>query len=167
MIRHARPSDRPAIDSVVQAAFGRADESRLVEQLRTDEDVIFELVAEEAGDLVGHILFSRLWADRAELYAALAPLAVAPERQNSGHGSSLVRAALESGREFGCHGVLVLGDPAYYGRFGFSAEAARAVSAPYRGLAGFQALALGEGAFDGAISVGYPDAFTGAPSEPL
>jgi putative acetyltransferase len=167
MIRYARPADRPAIDTLVRAAFGRADESRLVDRLRTDEDVMFELVAQEAGEVVGHILFSRLWADRTELYAALAPLAVAPARQNGGHGSSLVRAALESGREFGCHGVLVLGDPAYYGRFGFSAEAARAVSAPYRGLAAFQALALEEGAFDGAMSVGYPDAFADAPSGPL
>ncbi|HLY79287.1 MAG TPA: N-acetyltransferase, partial [Caulobacteraceae bacterium] len=77
----------------------------------------------------------------------------------TGLGSALVRAGLESSREFGCHGVLVLGDPAYYGRFGFSAEAARDVSAPFRGLAAFQALALEDRAFEGAISVAYPDAF--------
>jgi putative acetyltransferase len=162
MIRHARPADHPAIERVLQAAFGRADEGGLVSRLRANEDVVFELVAEEAGEVVGHILFSRLWADRRELYAGLAPLAVLPARQKSGVGSALVKASLENAREFGCHGVLVLGDPAYYGRFGFSAETAREVGAPYRGLAAFQALALEDGAFTGPMSVSYPDAFAGA-----
>jgi putative acetyltransferase len=162
MIRHARPADHPAIETLLQAAFGRPDEGGLVSRLRANQDVVFELVAEEAGEVVGHILFSRLWADRRELYAGLAPLAVLPERQKSGLGSALVKASLENAREFGCHGVLVLGDPAYYGRFGFSAETAREVGAPYRGLAAFQALALEDGAFTGPMSVSYPDAFAGA-----
>ena len=160
MIRHARASDHAAIAAVVTAAFGRPDEAALVERLRTDEDTLFELVAEQDGEVVGHVLFSRLWADRYNLYGALAPLAVRPDRHRQGIGSKLVRAGLESAREFGCHGVLVLGDPAYYGRFGFSAQAARQVKAPYRGLAAFQALALEEDAFDRALSVTYPDAFS-------
>jgi putative acetyltransferase len=167
MIRYARPADRPAIDAVLGAAFGRGDEAELVNRLRADEDVMFELVAEEGGAIAGHILLSRLWADRAELYAALAPLAVHPDRQTSGLGSALVRASLETAREFGCHGILVLGDPAYYGRFGFSADTAQQVSAPYRGLAAFQALALEDGAFTAGMTIGYPSAFSGAPSEPL
>jgi putative acetyltransferase len=162
MIRHARPADHPAIETLLRAAFGRADEGGLVSRLRANEDVVFELVAEEAGEVVGHVLFSRLWADRRELYAGLAPLAVLPGRQRNGLGSALVEASLENAREFGCHGVLVLGDPAYYGRFGFSAETARDVGAPYRGLAAFQALALEDGAFTGPMSVSYPDAFAGA-----
>jgi predicted N-acetyltransferase YhbS len=55
----------------------------------------------------------------------------------------------------------VLGDPAYYGRFGFSAETAREVNAPYRGLTAFQALALEDDAFLRAMSVAYPNAFAG------
>jgi len=167
MIRYARPADRPAIDAVLGAAFGRTDEAELVKRLRADEDVMFELVAEQDAAIVGHILYSRLWADRAELFAALAPLAVHPDRQACGLGSALVRASLDTAREFGCHGILVLGDPAYYGRFGFSAETAGQLSAPYRGLAAFQALALEDGAFAAAMSVGYPDAFSSAPSGPL
>src|SRR3569623_1685897 len=62
MIRYARAADRPAIDAVITAAFGRADEARLVERLRADDDAMFELVAEQDGVVVGHILFSRLWA---------------------------------------------------------------------------------------------------------
>lgn len=159
MIRHARAADHPAIAEVVTAAFGGADEAELVARLRADGDAVFELVAEEDGAIVGHIFFSRLWADRAELYGALAPLAVAPAFQNRGLGGKLVRRGLEQAREFGCHGLLVLGDPAYYGRFGFSAETARAVRAPFQGLPAFQALALGENAFAEPLSVTYPDAF--------
>src|SRR6185503_7837846 len=113
MIRYARAADRPAIDAVITAAFGRGDEAALVTRLRDDEDAMFELVAEEGGAVVGHILFSRLWADRLELYGALAPLAVDPARQREGLGAQLVRSGLDCAREFGCHGVLVLGDPAY------------------------------------------------------
>lgn len=159
MIRYARSADHPAIADVIAAAFGRADEARLVERLRADGDVLFELVAEEDGAVVGHILFSRLWADRAELYGALAPLAVLPGRQSQGVGSDLARRGLDCAREFGCHGLLVLGDPAYYGRFGFSADAAAEVKAPFQGLPAFQALALENGAFGGAMTVAYPDAF--------
>jgi putative acetyltransferase len=159
MIRYAKASDHEAIAEVVEAAFGRRDEADLVARLRADEDVMFELVAEEDGEVCGHILFSRLWADRFELYGALAPLAVHPSRHRQGLGSKLVRSGVECAREFGCFGLLVLGDPAYYGRFGFSAETAGEVIAPYRGLAAFQALALEEDAFTGALSVAYPDAF--------
>src|SRR5436189_2542113 len=123
MIRHARPSDLPAIEAVVAAAFGRGDEADLVKRLRADGDVVFELVAEEDGEVVGHILFSRLWADRLELYAALGPVAVRPDRQGSGVGSALVRSGLDCAREFGAHGVVVLGHPTYYPRFGFSTDA--------------------------------------------
>lgn len=159
MIRYARPADREAIAGLLRAAFGREAEAQMVSRLRADGDVAFELVADEDGEVVGHILFSRLWADRPDLYAGLAPLAVLPGRQKAGVGAALVRGGLDQAREFGCHGVLVLGDPAYYGRFGFSAHAAQAVRAPYSGLAAFQALALEDGAFDGVVSVGYPDAF--------
>lgn len=158
MIRFARPADRPAIATVVEAAFGRGEEARLVEALRDNGDALFEMVAEDGGEVVGHILFSRLWADREAMYAALAPLAVRPDRQRTGLGAALVRAGLESVKEFGAHGVLVLGDPAYYPRFGFTADAATLVTAPYAGEA-FMALALEEGAFGAPLTVAYPDPF--------
>jgi putative acetyltransferase len=167
MIRYAKPADHAVISDVLTGAFGRADEADLVVKLRADGDAMFELVAEDDGAVAGHIFFSRLWADRTGLYGALAPLAVRPERQGAGLGSNLVRMGVECAREFGCHGLLVLGDPAYYGRFGFSADGARQVIAPYRGLAAFQALALEDGAFAEPLNVAYPNAFAGGPSEPL
>jgi putative acetyltransferase len=161
MIRYAKPADHAAIAEVVEAAFGGADEVRLVERLRADGDALFELVAVEDGVVVGHILFSRLWADRYEMFAALAPLAVRPDLQRSGLGKALVKAGLDSAKEFGAHGVIVLGHPAYYPKFGFSAETAARIAAPYAGSPSFMALALEAGAFDAPMSVAYPDAFSG------
>lgn len=161
MIRYARAADRPAIAQVVEAAFGQADEARLVERLRASGDALFELVSDEGGEVNGHILFSRLWADSQHLYVALAPLAVRPGLQRAGVGSALVRASLDSAREFGAHGVIVLGHPAYYPRFGFSADTAARVRSVYAGGPGFMALALEQGAFDAPLNVSYPDAFSG------
>ena len=161
MIRYARAGDHPAIAEINDLAFGQPDESRLVARLRADGDVLFELVSETDGDVDGHILFSRLWADREALFAALAPMAVRPGRQGSGVGSALVQRGLEQLREFGAHGVLVLGHPAYYPRFGFAAATAAKVAAPYTGSPAFMALALEPGAFDAPLNVGYPEAFSG------
>ena len=159
MIRFARAADRPAISEVVEAAFGRPDEAGLVDRLRADGDVLFELVSEDADRITGHVLFSRLWADRTGMFAALAPLAVQPGLQRAGLGSALVRTGLQSIPEFGAHGVLVLGDPAYYGRFGFSNGTAAQVASPYSRLEAFQALAIEDGAFGAPLSIAYPDAF--------
>ena len=159
MVRYATADDHGAIAGVTEAAFARPDEARLVERLRADEDAMFELVAEADGAVVGHILFSRLWADRDDLYAALAPVSVAPGRQGTGLGSALVRAGLERAPQFGAIGVLVLGEPAYYGRFGFTRQAALAVRSPFSALEAFQALALFDGAFEAPMTVAYPAAF--------
>ena len=164
MIRYARAADHPAIAEVNTAAFGQPDEAALIERLRADGDVLFELVSETDGRVDGHILFSRLWADRNEMFAALAPMAVHPARQRGGLGSALVRAGLDSAREFGAHGVLVLGHPAYYPRFGFAAATAAKVASPYSGSPAFMALALEDGAFDEPLHVAYPEAFAAGAS---
>lgn len=161
MIRHARPSDHGAVRQLVADAFQGETEARLVDLLRADGDVLFELVSLNGETVEGHILFSRMWADRQGLYAALGPLAVRPDRQRTGIGSALVWAALETAREFGVEGVILLGHPAYYPRFGFSTQAARQVRSPYAGNPAFMALALEPGAFDAPLSVAYPDAFAG------
>jgi putative acetyltransferase len=159
MIRHARPADHAAIRAVVEAAFDKAEEADLIERLRHAGDVMFELVEEAEGEIVGHILYSRLWADSLNLYAALAPLAVRPDRQHDGIGKRLTLASIDTAREFGAHAVIVLGHPAYYPKFGFSAEAAAKLNSPYSGSPAFMALALEPGALDAPLLVAYPDAF--------
>ncbi|MBR7620707.1 N-acetyltransferase [Phenylobacterium sp. 20VBR1] len=159
MIRHAKPADHAAIREINIAAFGQPAEADLVERLRADGDKVFELVAEEDGAVVGHIFYSRLWADSVHLYAALAPMAVRPDLQKSGIGSKLVKASIDTAREFGTHAVIVLGHPAYYPKFGFTPEAAAKVKAPYSGSPAFMALEIEDGALAEPVLVAYPDAF--------
>ena len=163
MIRHARPGDHAAIRTVNAAAFGRADEADLVERLRADGDVMFELVDDDGGEIVGHILYSRLWADSVSLYAALAPMAVLPARQKDGIGKRLVAASLETAKDFGACAVIVLGHPEYYPKFGFTPDAAAKVKSPFSASPAFMALALEDGALDAPVLIAYPDAFGAAP----
>ena len=137
-IREESPGDHDQISALLDLAFGGMEESGLVERLRAQGAVIAALLAAEKGRILGHILFSELpvEVDDGILRAAsLAPLAVVPDRQRQGIGTALVRAGLAACRERGVAAVVVLGHPEYYPRFGFSAEAARNLRAPFRGPA--------------------------------
>jgi putative acetyltransferase len=150
------------IAGLVAAAFGGRDEARLVEALRAEGAVVAELAALEGGQVAGHVLFSAVKAEPATLaVAALAPVAVSPERQGAGIGGALIRAGLELCRVRGVEAVAVVGDPAYYTRFGFARETARAFSSVYRGPH-FMALELAPGALAGGTwTLAYPRAFAG------
>lgn len=130
-IRDEEAQDSAAITALVEAAFGQPDEARLVERLRDDGDAAISLVAEEAGAIVGHILLSPMAAPFPAL--GLAPLAVLPGHERKGIGSALIKAAIARAGERNYDAVFVLGDPAYYGRFGFRADLAADFSSPYAG----------------------------------
>ena len=132
MIRPETPSDHAAVRHVIATAFARNDEADLVEQLRRDGDAAIALVAEAYGEIVGHVLLSKMTAPFRAL--GLAPLAVLPTAQRRGIGDALVRAALDRARRDGADAVFVLGDPAYYRRFGFDASNAAGFDSPYAGL---------------------------------
>lgn len=136
LVRREEPSDLNAVLEVNRAAFGGDAEAEIVARLAADSDALFGFVAVEGNRIVGHILFSRLVIGTAAGdmdAAALAPLAVVPERQRRGIGTALVTRGLEACREMGLPGVVVLGDPAFYGRFGFRAEHAESFRAPWSG----------------------------------
>lgn len=118
ILRDTTPADHPAVRRLLAAAFGQPAEAELVEALRASGDAAVGLVADLDGVIIGHILLSVLQAPQKCL--ALAPVAVAPERQNQGTGSALVRAALDRAKAAGWQAVFVLGEPEYYARFGFS-----------------------------------------------
>lgn len=158
-IRPAQEGDRAFIFEVEQRAFGQQAEARLVEQLVTDGDAVLELVAEKAGRIAGHILFSRLFiieGDRQFDAVALAPLAVDPDFQHQGIGSALVAAAHQRLQAAGETLSVVLGDPAYYGRFGYQHARAESFGSDYQCDA-LQALAWGEAPRAGRLT--YAAAF--------
>lgn len=164
IVRPETAGDIAAIDNVIRRAFGSRNEAcqeaELVDGLRRDGDLVLSLVAEQDGQLVGHVGFSRLWVvqDTHRIPGiSLAPLAVLPDRQRKGAGRALVEAGHARLREAGETIVFVLGDPDYYGRFGFSLSAATAFGCQYAGPH-FQALRLASSTPD-AGAVEYAPAF--------
>lgn len=164
LIRPETAADIPAIRQVNQLAFGSEGEANLVDALRDGGYARVSLVAETLGQVVGHVLFSRLpiaTATGTVEALALAPLAVLPEWQNQAIGSRLTRRGLEECRRQGHTIVVVLGHPHYYPRFGFSSELALPLESPYAGES-FMALELVAGALAGvAGQVEYPPPFGG------
>ena len=146
LIRPETDRDREGIAGLLLAAFPTSSEARLVEQLRKDGDVVYSLVAVEASDVIGHALFSRLRAPDTAL--SLAPVAVAANRRRRGIAAALIEAGLERARAECWAAVVVLGDPAYYRRFGFSREAVRGMSCQYAGPA-LMGFALSGGGLEG------------------
>lgn len=158
-------SDRAQVANLLDAAFGRADEARLVAALHAAGAVVLSLVCDEHdSSLAGHVMFSRLAIEadskRVALRAtALAPVAVHPSRQRRGLGAMLIRAGLDRLRRQGDDVVFVLGDPGYYGRFGFERALAARFECPWSGpcFMGLALRSLNEGGFNGRIV--YPTPF--------
>jgi putative acetyltransferase len=130
-IRCECPDDIPAIHAVIKEAFGRPDEADLVDALRASGALALSLVADVGGRIVGHVGFSPITIGGIHHALALAPVAVAPPCQRRGIGAALVRRGLEQCRDIPCPVVVVLGEPAYYNRFGFIPASAYGISCPF------------------------------------
>lgn len=128
-LRPEAPPDAAAIREVTRAAFASAPhasgaEARIVDALRAAGALTISLVAVEGTQVVGHVAISPVRVDGGPAgWFGLGPLSVAPERQRRGIGAARVRDALDRLRTMGAAGCVVLGDPAYYGRFGFGPAA--------------------------------------------
>jgi putative acetyltransferase len=161
VIREAGPRDYPAIRAILRHAFATADEANLVDELRADGAVLAEFVAASDIALQGHALYSRLAIEQngeTLAGAALAPVAVLGAFQRKGLGAALIKAGNARCAGLGLAAILVVGDGAYYRRFGFSSEAATALAAPFSG-AHFMALPLQPGVLQAGGRVRYAKAF--------
>lgn len=161
-VRTEVPDDIDAIQRVNDLVFGAPGEGKLVDRLRADGLVISSVVAIANGEVIGHALFSELRIDSTggEIRAAaLAPVAVLPDWQGRGVGSALIREGLNHCRGASVDAVIVLGNPAFYTRFGFSAELAKGLDSPYSGPA-WMALDFQTGCLASGGVVHYPDAFS-------
>jgi putative acetyltransferase len=122
------PADAAAISTVITAAFLEAEhsggnEARIVERLREAAALTVSLVATEDERILGHVAFSPVTVDGlSDGWFGLGPVAVVPDRQRQGIGTALIEAGLARLRAHGSKGCVVLGEPAYYRRFGFAAD---------------------------------------------
>ncbi|MBD58792.1 MAG: GNAT family N-acetyltransferase [Citromicrobium sp.] len=125
-IREEREGDAPAIHALTKAAFAKAirsdgNEQNIVDALRRDGDLALSLVATNMDEaIIGHIAVSPVTiSDGTEGWYAAGPVSVMPTRQRVGIGSQLATEAIDRMEERGAKGLVLLGDPGYYARFGF------------------------------------------------
>lgn len=125
IIRSETPGDYDAIREINIAAFAdhpysHQTEHLIVDGLRAAGALAVSLVAEVDGNVVGHIAFSPVKINGNDsMWFALGPVGVLPAFQRRGIGTELVNAGLKILRGLNAHGCILVGDPAYYSRFGF------------------------------------------------
>ena len=126
IIRKETQSDVGAISDITKVAFENHPYSNNTEQfiinaLRAANALTISLVAEIGGKLVGHIAFSPVtFSDGSENWYGLGPVSVLPEYQKQGIGKSLVNEGIGMLKDLGAKGCVLVGDPDFYKRFGFS-----------------------------------------------
>lgn len=128
IVRPEEAADIPGVRSLTEAAFAGAEhssqtEAAIVDALRDAGALALSLVAERDGRIIGHAAFSPVLIDGADIdWFGLGPVSVSPGLQRRGIGTALVREGLARLGRRGVKGCVVLGDPAYYGRFGFTSD---------------------------------------------
>lgn len=125
LIRNETAADIPTIGRLVTEALlllpqSTGTEAGIVEALRADGALALSLVAEEGSDMVGYLAASPARIDRQHGWALIGPLVVLPSRHHRGIGTALMAEALNRLRATS-RGAALVGDPRYYGRFGFRA----------------------------------------------
>jgi putative acetyltransferase len=161
VIRAERTGDEPVIAALITEAFATAPhadgtEAEIVESLRAAHALTVSLVAERDGELVGHVSFSPVTIGGEDSgWFGLGPVAVLPDHQGQGIGRKLIEAGLKELRERLASGCVVLGEPDYYGRFGFRADPRLTFPGPPPEY--FQALRWSDEAAEGQVA--YHPAF--------
>ncbi len=134
IIRPETQNDIELIRDVNFRAFGRTEEADIVDMLRDNGKSVLSFVAEHKGQVAGHIMFSVVTISSDPNYkdaVGLGPIAVVPEHQRKGIGGVLVRGALIQCKELGFELVFVLGDPGFFGMFGFETASRYGFSCVY------------------------------------
>lgn len=155
-IRSEKPSDVPFISALIDEAFAGAEhsdgtEAAIVRRLRAAGALTLSLVAVESSEIVGHVALSPVTIDgKDQRWLGVGPVAVPPGRQRQGVGDRLMREALAWAKARAAAGCVVLGEPAYYGRFGFRTDPRLRYPGPPPEY--FQLLALNEDAPAGTVA---------------
>ena len=161
VIRLEQAGDQSQIRDLLEACFPGYGEADLVDQLRRDGDLVLSLAAEDEGVIVGYLAFSRLRIEDEEganRAVALAPLAVYTEYQSQGLATRLIREGHACLAYMGEKLSIVLGEPGYYGRFGYSHRRAAHFASEYQSPY-LMAISFGAAPWEGRLI--YPAAFAG------
>lgn len=125
-VRPEKPTDEEAIELVTRRAFlshpySHQTEQFIIRALRADNALSVSLIAEDAGRITGHIALSPVTvSDGAAGWYGLGPISVEPDLQRRGIGRALMERGLAELRKIGANGCVLVGDPAFYIRFGFA-----------------------------------------------
>ena len=160
IIRPETAGDRVAIHALTAAAFGRDAEANLIDLLRDADALSLSLVAWDNDVLAGHVAVSpvTLTPSAPVSWYGLGPIAVHPDLQGRGIGTQLMTKALADTAALGGDGVVLLGDPKFYGRFGFRPSTELGLTWENGGGPYFQAVRLSAGDVP-AATVAYHPAF--------
>jgi putative acetyltransferase len=161
LIRPEQPSDITSIHAVHVASFPTELEANLVDALRAAGHLSVSLVADADEAVVGHVAFSPVTTTSGARGIGLGPVAVIESCRRQGVAAKLIREGLAACQAAGFTCAVVLGEPKYYGRFGFRSAAEFGLSDEYGGEEYFQAIDLSPGALPvGAGLVRYSPAFS-------
>ncbi len=165
-IRPENPSDVQAIRAVHVASFSTAAEGQLVDALRAAGHLSISLVGVEEKEVVGHVAFSPVSVSGVIDGIGLAPVAVRPKFRCRGIAERLIRAGLTECKKIDRGFVVVLGDPRYYRRFGFSPATRWGLKDEYGGGEAFQAIEIRAGSIpSGGGVVHYVSEFAGSETD--
>ena len=142
MVLPEQPGDAAVIHAVHAASFPTDAEARLVSLLRAAGHLRVSLLAEVDGALAGHVAFSPVSAATGALGVGLAPVAVLEAHRCQGIAARLIEAGLAACRSAGFGWAVVMGEPAYYSRFGFRPASAFGLTDEYEGGPAFQVVEL-------------------------
>ncbi|WP_417262570.1 GNAT family N-acetyltransferase [Celeribacter sp.] len=126
-MREMKRGEEDAVSQLLTSAFGQKDEAQLVDVLRKSRAIAGEMVLPMAGEVIGYAALSKMTAPKGWL--CLAPVAIRPDLQSRGYGRRLV-GMITQWAELSGQTLVVLGDPAFYSRCGFT-PIAEGFTSPY------------------------------------
>lgn len=157
LIRDETPADFAAIDRVNDLAFEENAQSKIIRELRETGEALWSQVLLKDDEIIGHLMFYKVWLDGDLITAGLGPLSILPAHQRQGYGGQLIRSGLKKCDPAVHQLIFLLGHISYYPRFGFSSEIGASYKSPWPRPA-FMGLKLNPDAPDSG-TLTFPDAY--------
>lgn len=157
LIRDETRADFAAIDRVNDLAFEETAQSQIIRELRKTGETLWSQVLLKDDEIIGHLMFYKVWLDGELITAGLGPLSILPGHQRQGYGGQLIRSGLKKCDPAVYQLIFLLGHTSYYPRFGFSSEIGTRYKSPWSHAA-FMGLKLNPDAPDSG-TLTFPKAY--------